>query len=128
MGFEPRTRESHTLVQDLVPIVEGFYDANTCSIQYVVACPATKRCAIIDPVLDFDEKAGATATRSADAIMAHLAKNGLTVEWILDTHPHADHLSAADHLRQRTGARTAIGANVTSVQELWKEIYAMADL
>jgi glyoxylase-like metal-dependent hydrolase (beta-lactamase superfamily II) len=77
------------------PIVKGFYDPGTSSIQYVAACPVTKRCAIIDPVLDFDETSGKTGTRNADAILAYIAAQGFTVEWILDTHPHADHFSAA---------------------------------
>lgn len=67
------------------PDVTGFYDPRTGSIQYVVADPATGKCAIIDPVLDFDEKSGSTATRNADAILDHIAAKGLTVEWILDT-------------------------------------------
>lgn len=112
----------------LRPHVTGFYDALTCSIQYVASCPLTKRCAIIDPVLDFDEKSGATSTRSADAILAHVADQGLTVEWILDTHPHADHFSAAAYLKTRTGAPTAIGAHVVEVQALWKQIYLLTDL
>ena len=103
--------------------VAGIYDPRTCSVQYVVSDPATKRCAIIDPVLDFDEKSGSVATWNADAILAHVAKEGLEVEWILDTHPHADHFSAARYLKERAGAATAIGARVTEVQALWKEIY-----
>ncbi|MCE4226473.1 MBL fold metallo-hydrolase [Methylobacterium sp. C25] len=105
------------------PIVQGFYEACSGSIQYVVACPVTRRCAIIDPVLDFDEKAGATATRSADAILAHVDEQGLTVDWIVDTHPHADHLSAARYLKEATDAPTATGARVVDVQALWKHIY-----
>lgn len=105
------------------PAVKGFYDVRTGSIQYVVSDPVTKRCAIIDPVYDFDEKSGATATTNADAILAYVASEGLTVEWILDTHPHADHFSAAHYLKAKTGAPTAIGAHVTEVQKLWKAIY-----
>ena len=92
-------------------------------MQYVVTCPVTNRCAIIDPVLDFDEKSGATSTRSADAILAYVDWAGLTVEWILDTHPHADNFSAAHYLKVGTGAPTAIGERVTDVQALWKDIY-----
>jgi glyoxylase-like metal-dependent hydrolase (beta-lactamase superfamily II) len=106
-----------------VPIVKGLFDPRTFSIQYVAACPDTKRCAIIDPVLDFDEKSGATGTVSADAILAYVEAEGLTVEWILDTHPHADHFSAARYLKERTGAPTAIGERVIEVQTLWKDIY-----
>ena len=109
------------------PIVTGFYDPRTFSVQYVASCPATKRCAIIDPVLDFDPKSGATATLSADAILAFVESQGLTVEWILDTHPHADHFSAAQYLKARTGAPTAIGEKVTRVQALWKDIYNWPD-
>lgn len=109
------------------PTVKGFYDVRTGSIQYVVSDPATKRCAIIDPVYDFDEKSGATSTTNADAILAYIGSEGLTVEWILDTHPHADHFSAAHYLKAKTGAPTAIGAHVTDVQKLWKAIYNWPD-
>ena len=107
--------------------VKGFYDQRTGSIQYVVSDPSSRVCAIIDPVLDFDEKSGATATHHADAILDHVAREGLQVAWILDTHPHADHLSAASYLKQRTGAPTAIGAHVVDVQRLWKGIYNLSD-
>ncbi|GCA51745.1 MBL fold metallo-hydrolase [Sinorhizobium meliloti] len=109
------------------PDVAAFYDAATCSIQYVVADPETGKCAIIDPVLDFDQKSGSTATTNADAILDHVAKQGLSVEWILDTHPHADHFSAARYLRDRTGAPTAIGEHVKGVQQIWKQIYNWPD-
>src|SRR6516164_3090639 len=105
------------------PDVKGFYDSRTGSIQYVVSDPNTGRSAIIDPVLDFDEKSGATATHSADMILDFVHENGLTVEWILDTHPHADHLSAARYLSENTGAPTGIGEHVVRVQALWKRIY-----
>ncbi|WP_163265301.1 MBL fold metallo-hydrolase [Chelativorans alearense] len=107
--------------------VTAFFEEYTSSLQYVAADPVTSRCAIIDPVLDFDEKSGATATRSADGILAFIDKQGLTVEWILDTHPHADHFSAADYLKRKTGAPTAIGAKVVEVQKLWKAIYNWPD-
>lgn len=106
-----------------IPRVKAFFDPRTWSIQYVVIDPATKRCAIIDPVLDFDERSGATGTMNADAILAYVEEEGLTVEWVLDTHPHADHFSAAQYLKEKTGAPTAIGAHVTDVQKLWKGIY-----
>src|SRR5690606_26402316 len=96
-------------------------------IQYVVADLETKNCAIIDPVLDFDEKSGATSTFSADEILAYVREQGLEVEWILDTHPHADHFSAASYLKARTGAPTAIGEKVTEVQKLWKDYYNWPD-
>ena len=110
------------------PIVKGFYDPRTFSVQYVAHCPTTRRAAIIDPVLDYDEKSGATGTRNADAILGYVEKEGLTVEWILDTHPHADHFSAARYLKERTGAPTAIGDRVVEVQKLWKGIYNWPEL
>ncbi len=110
------------------PDVTGFYEARTGSVQYVVADPATGACVIIDPVLDFDEKSGATATVQADRILAFVAGRGLRVEAILDTHPHADHFSAADYLKRRTGAPTGIGARVTEVQALWNGFYNRPDL
>lgn len=105
------------------PEVTAFFDPRTFSVQYVVADPATSKCAIIDPVLDFDEKSGSTATVNADRILDFVAESGLTVEWILDTHPHADHFSAARYLKSKTGAPTAIGERVVDVQKLWKGIY-----
>jgi glyoxylase-like metal-dependent hydrolase (beta-lactamase superfamily II) len=105
------------------PWVTGFYDEPSGSIQYVAADMAARKCAIVDPVLDFDEKSGATSTRNADALLDFVRRQDLAVEWILDTHPHADHFSAAHYLKQRTGAPTAIGARVVDVQTLWKAIY-----
>ena len=110
------------------PDVKGFFDPRTWSIQYVVSDPATKACAIIDPVLDFDEKSGATGTVNANAILAYVAENDLTVAWILDTHPHADHFSAAHYLQEKTGAPTAIGEHVVDVQRLWKGVYNLPSL
>lgn len=109
------------------PLVTGFYDEPTGSIQYVVADPATGRCAIIDPVLDFDEKSGAVSTRNADTLLDFIDAEGFDIEWILDTHPHADHFSAAHYLAKKTGAPTAIGAKVIEVQKLWKAIYNWPD-
>jgi glyoxylase-like metal-dependent hydrolase (beta-lactamase superfamily II) len=111
----------------LKPDVHAFFDKRTCSVQYVVADPATRKCAIIDAVLDFDEKSGATATLNADRILQFIETNGLSVEWILDTHPHADHFSAASYLRSKTGAATAIGSHVVEVQALWKQLYNWPD-
>ncbi|PJX13363.1 MBL fold metallo-hydrolase [Halomonas sp. 141] len=110
------------------PHVAGFFDPRTFSVQYIVSDPATGQCAIIDPVLDFDEKSGATATFCADALLKYVEDQGLTVAWILDTHPHADHFSAAQYLKEKTGAPTAIGQYVTKVQALWKEIYHWPDM
>ena len=105
------------------PDVAGFYDPATFSIQYVLSDPATRLCAVIDPILDFDPKSGGTGTASADRLLAHIRANGLTLAWILDTHPHADHFSAAGYLKDVTGAPTAIGAHVVDVQRLWHKLY-----
>ncbi|WP_417580629.1 MBL fold metallo-hydrolase [Pelagibacterium sp.] len=105
------------------PEVTGFYEPRTSSIQYVVVDPETKKCAIIDPVLDYDEKSGRTGTMQADTLLAFIKDEGYELEWILDTHPHADHFSAAQYLKGKTGAPTAIGEKVVEVQKLWKGIY-----
>ncbi|EYR81082.1 MULTISPECIES: MBL fold metallo-hydrolase [unclassified Shinella] len=105
------------------PDIAAFFDPRTWSVQYVIADPATKACAIVDPVLDFDEKSGTTATDNADRLLDFVRAEGLDVQWILDTHPHADHLSAAAYLKDKTGAPTAIGAHIVDVQKLWADIY-----
>ncbi|WP_296743107.1 bifunctional sulfur transferase/dioxygenase Blh [Mesorhizobium sp.] len=109
------------------PKVKGFYEPRTGSIQYVVSDPATRKCVVIDPVLDYDEKSGSTKTEQADKILAYISSEGLSLEWILDTHPHADHFSAAQYLKDKTCAPTAIGAQVLDVQALWKDIYNWPD-
>ncbi|WP_068303293.1 MBL fold metallo-hydrolase [Pararhodobacter sp. CCB-MM2] len=110
------------------PDVAAFYDADTGSWQYVVSDPETGQAAIIDPVLNFDPKAGATWTACADAILDYVRDRALTVAWILDTHPHADHFSAAHYLKGKLGAPTAIGAKVLQVQEIWADLYADGSL
>lgn len=109
------------------PDVAGFFDPRTSSIQYVVSDPSTGKCAIIDPVHDFEEKSGATATRHADELLSYVKEKGLEVQWILDTHPHADHFSAARYLKTKTGAPTAIGEKVVEVQKLWQKLYHWPD-
>lgn len=109
------------------PEVTGFFDPRTWSIQYVVADPETKKCAIVDPVLDYDEKSAATATTHADTILKFIVDKGYDVEWILDTHPHADHFSAAQYLKEKCRAPTAIGERVVEVQKLWKGFYNWSD-
>jgi len=111
----------------LKPDVTGVHDEATGSVQYVVADPTTRRCAVIDPVLDFDPKSGRTRTTSADRLLRHIERNGLTLDWILDTHPHADHFSAAGYLKDVTGATTAIGERVVDVQRIWKKLYNLPE-
>jgi glyoxylase-like metal-dependent hydrolase (beta-lactamase superfamily II) len=110
------------------PDVEGFYDARTGSVQYVVSDPETRFCAIIDPVLDYDEKSGSTATTCADALLAYVAEHGLTVQYIFDTHPHADHFTASAYLQQKTGAQSVTGSEIVKVQALWRDLYNMPGL
>ena len=105
------------------PIVKGFYDAKTGSIQYVVSCPKSKAAAIIDPVWDFDEKSARTCTTNAEEILQYVHDSNLKIVWILDTHPHADHFSAAPYLKSKLNAPTAIGEHVVKVQKLWQKIY-----
>lgn len=105
------------------PDVWGVYDAPTGSVQYVAACPATRKAALIDVVLGFDPKSFATNTDSMDAVLSLVEREGLTVEHVLDTHPHADHLMASATLRQATGAPNAIGAKVREIAALWRDLY-----
>lgn len=109
------------------PDVFVFHDARTGSLQYVVVDPETSACALIDPVLDYDEKSGQVDTWHADALLAFVADNGYRLEWILDTHPHADHFSAASYLREQTGAPIAIGRRICEVQKIWNAFYDMPD-
>lgn len=102
---------------------EAFFDPRTSTVSYLVWDVAARGAAIIDPVLDFDFKSGSTSTESADRIAARVQELGLSVEWILETHAHADHLSAARHLKQRLGGRIAIGENIRRVQATFKAIY-----
>lgn len=108
--------------------IQAFFDPQTATVTYLVADPATGEAAIIDPVLDFDPKAGRLATASVDAVLAAAAAKGLTITWALDTHAHADHLSAADYVRRKTGAKVGIGAHITAVQKAFKPLFNAADL
>lgn len=109
------------------PEVTGLFHAPTFSIAYIVSDPATKRAALIDPVLDYDEKAGRVSTGFADEMLRVVDDKGLSVEWILDTHPHADHFTAAHYLKDKLDAPIAIGEHVKDVQALWKDIYNWPD-
>jgi glyoxylase-like metal-dependent hydrolase (beta-lactamase superfamily II) len=109
------------------PDVAAYYDEPTGTVTYLVVDPASKHAAIVDPILDYDEKAGRISTQSADALLADIRKRNLTIDWILDTHPHADHLSALAYLKDKLGAPTAIGEKVVEIQKLWLEIYNEPD-
>ncbi|MBV8605826.1 MAG: MBL fold metallo-hydrolase [Pelomonas sp.] len=103
--------------------VRAFHDVQTGTLSYVLWDAATRRAALIDPVLDFEPHAGATSTRSADAMADYAAAEGLGVDWILETHAHADHLSAARHLQRRCGGRIAIGERIREVQATFQKLF-----
>ena len=105
------------------PVVRAFFHEPTFTATYVVHDPATKRAAIVDSVLDFDQPSGRTSTPSADAIVGHVQEAGLTVEWLLETHAHADHLSAAPYLKDKLGGRLAIGRHILTVQEVFGKVF-----
>lgn len=105
------------------PQVHAFFDEATFTVSYVVADQATKTCAVIDSVLDYDAAAGRTKTASADSIIAFIRQQGLTLDWILETHVHADHLSAAPYIKQQLGGRIGIGFNITVVQNVFGKVF-----
>ncbi|WP_443191700.1 MBL fold metallo-hydrolase [Pseudomonas indica] len=105
------------------PHVEAFFDPHTFTYSYVVSDPATGRCAIVDSVLDYDPAAGRTSFASADRLIAYVRAQGLTVEWLLETHVHADHLSAAPYLKRELGGRLAIGDHITVVQGVFGKLF-----
>lgn len=105
------------------PQIEAFFDDATWTVSYVVFDEPGGHCALVDSVLDYDAKSGRTRTHSADRLVAFVQSKGLTVQWILETHAHADHLSAAHYLRSKLGGKIAIGAAITQVQEVFKAIF-----
>ena len=105
------------------PHVEPFFDSATFTYSYVVSDPATKRCAIIDSVLDYDPAAGRTSFTSADRLITYVREQGLQVDWLLETHVHADHLSAALYLKRELGGQLAIGENITIVQQTFGKLF-----
>ena len=105
------------------PEIKAFFDADTYTVSYVVSDPEPRRAAIIDSVLDFDSASGRTSTRSADQIIEHVRSRQLTVDWILETHVHADHLSAAPYLQKQLGGTIGIGNHVTHVQAVFGDLF-----
>ncbi|PXA83426.1 MBL fold metallo-hydrolase [Caulobacter sp. D4A] len=105
------------------PDVQAFFDSATFTVSYIVADPATRTAAIIDPVLDYEPKAGRLSTRSADALLAAVEARGLTLAYVLETHAHADHLSAADYIRARSRAKIVIGAWIVEVQKTFIPVF-----
>ena len=105
------------------PDVQAFFDPNTNTISYVVTDSETRSCAVIDSVMDIDYAAGRITHRHADQIIAHIRDNGLRLEWLIETHVHADHLSAAPYIQQKLGGKLGIGRNITVVQETFGKIF-----
>jgi glyoxylase-like metal-dependent hydrolase (beta-lactamase superfamily II) len=109
------------------PTVQAFFHEPTFTVSYLVIDPASRKAAIIDPVLDFDAKSGRTGRKSADSILAAAARSGAEITWILETHVHADHLSAAAYLKEKTGGLTGIGGAVSDVQRFFKPVFNATD-
>jgi len=107
----------------LTPQIRAFFEPETFTYSYLVRDPLSRSCAIIDSVLDFDAASGNTSTRSADLIITAVKEQNLEVEWILETHVHADHLSAASYLKDQLGGKVGIGAKITQVQQIFGEIF-----
>lgn len=107
----------------MTPDVKAFFDHETNTVSYVVREPQGSACAIIDSVLDFDQASGRTNTKSADAIIDHVSEQGLRVDWILETHVHADHLSAAPYIQKQIGGKVGIGDRITVVQDTFGKVF-----
>jgi glyoxylase-like metal-dependent hydrolase (beta-lactamase superfamily II) len=108
--------------------VKAFFDEATNTVSYLVADPNTGNAAVIDPVLDYDHRSGKASASSADAILREAADRKLQIEWILETHAHADHLSAAPYLRAKTGAKVGIGEHIRDVQILFRPVFNLDDV
>ena len=107
----------------MIPFVKCFFDDVTNTATYVVSEPGGRSCAVIDSVLDYEAKAGRTATTSADDVIAYIRENKLTCEWILETHAHADHFSAAPYLKNKVGGKIAIGEHIPEIQRVFGGIF-----
>ncbi|MEO1246758.1 MAG: MBL fold metallo-hydrolase [Pseudomonadota bacterium] len=105
------------------PVIQAFFDENTFTASYVVADPDSRAAAVIDPVLDYDAASGRTATHSADRMLDYLEDQQLRLDWILETHVHADHLTAAQYLKEALGGRTGIGKHVADVQGIFRDVF-----
>lgn len=110
------------------PAIQSFFDHDTFTVTHIVSDPVTLRAAIIDSVLDFDPKSGRSSHASADRVIAHVRQAGLTVDWLLETHAHADHLSAAPYLQQNLGGKISIGRHIREVQQVFKKIFNARDM
>ncbi len=120
-------QETLTIMSN-APLVRGFFHAPTFTVSYLIWDPRSKRAAIIDSALDFDQKSGRTATHAAQTLLDAVQSEGLSVDWILETHAHADHLTAAPFLKRATGAPIVIGEAITTVQGVFKQVFNLADV
>ncbi len=112
----------------LPPTIQSFFDPTTFTVTHVVSDPATRCAAIIDSVLDYDPKSGRTSHVNADKVVAYVSQSGLKVDWILETHAHADHLSAAPYLKEKLGGRVAIARDICAVQAVFKKVFNVPDM
>ena len=112
-----------TVPTDPALLVEGFFDAATATVTWLLLDPASRRCAVVDSVLDYDAGSGRTASAGAERVLARVAELGATVQWILETHIHADHLSAAHWIRERVGGTVGIGSLITDVQRVFGKLF-----
>jgi glyoxylase-like metal-dependent hydrolase (beta-lactamase superfamily II) len=110
------------------PIIHAWFDAATNTVTYLVADPVTKRAAVVDPVFDYDHKTGNADVASAEAVLVRAGKEGFSIAWILETHVHADHLSAAPYLKLKTGAKVVIGEHIRQVQQIFRPIFNALDV
>src|SRR5439155_23117642 len=110
------------------PTIRGFFDEPTNTVSYLVFDPATKHGAVVDPVLDYEQSTGAASTHSADRILAAAQEEGVVVDWVLETHAHADHLSGAPYVKLKTGAKVGIGEHIRDVQKIFRPIFNATDI
>jgi glyoxylase-like metal-dependent hydrolase (beta-lactamase superfamily II) len=108
--------------------IQAFFDEPTNTVSYLVSDPATKCAAVIDPVLDYDHRTGKASAKSADAILQAAKVRGLTIEWVLETHAHADHLSGAPYVKLKTGAKVGIGEHIREVQKIFRPVFNATDV
>jgi glyoxylase-like metal-dependent hydrolase (beta-lactamase superfamily II) len=113
---------------DRKPLIHAFFDEATFTVSYLVADPATREAAVIDPVLDYDQNAGEVDTRSVEAILAKAAAEGYRIVWTLETHAHADHLSGSPLVKAKTGAKIGIGEHIKDVQRIFRPVFNATDL
>ena len=110
------------------PTIDAFFDEATFTVTYLVSDPASRSAAIVDPVLDYDHRSGKASTVSADKVLAKARERGLKVDWVLETHAHADHLTAAQHVKAATGAKVVIGEQIGDVQKIFATLFNAADV